>query len=429
MRRLSSITPLLFLALAAACGSGSPTSPNAAQNAAIAGAVSSLSVNVASVRVGLVGTARSATLDSTGHFTLDGVPPGMAQLSFSGGGTSTQVTIQDVQPSEQIVLGLSLTPTEATIESQRRSVAGGEELEGRVEALPPQTAPNTLVVAGRTVTTDVSTKIFDGNGTKSFTDLLIGLRVHVKGLPQSGGLLAVTIEIQNTNVDIPVELNGVISLFSPPQSAFQFTVNGRLVKGDALTEFFGGSVFADLANGVRVEVKGTEKNGFVYANRIHVNVDTTGDGNQDTSASIEGTLTSKANAIPNLTLLVGGTTVKTTSSTVVRRRGDVQDLAVLQIGMTLHVEGDRQPDTSIIARMLQIKDDDVGAIVEISGSLGGLQGTCPAVHFNVNGYSVVADAGTTFSSPCSTLKSGNKITVTGTKQADGSIKATAIVKN
>ena len=55
------------------------------------------------------------------------------------------------------------------------------------------------------------------------------------------------------------------------------------------------------------------------------------------------------------------------------------------------------------------------------------------VHFffedSFGGRHVLDYAGTTFSSPCSTLKSGNKITVTGTKQTDGSIKATAIVKN
>src|SRR6185295_8344926 len=95
------------------------------------------------------------------------------------------------------------------------------------------------------------------------------------------------------------------------------------------------------------------------------------DDNQDESASIEGPLTSKTGGLPNLILIVAGTTVRTTSATEVQRKGDRQELSVLALGMTLHVVGDRQGDGSLIARKIQIKDDAAGGLFEIQGSMGG----------------------------------------------------------
>ena len=118
----------------------------------------------------------------------------------------------------------------------------------------------------------------------------------------------------------------------------------------------------------------------------------------------------------------------TNASTEVKRKGDVQSLGVLALNMTVHVVGTRQADGSLVARMIQIKDDSVGGAFEISGSAGGVKGTCPALTFGVNGYDVVTDAATLFTPACSGLKSGNKVTVRGIVQPGGSIKATSVVK-
>jgi hypothetical protein len=224
-----------------------------------------------------------------------------------------------------------------------------------------------------------------------------------------------------------VNVNGRMSGLSGTILRFAFTVEGRTVRGDSTTEFFGNSVFADLANGREVEVKGVEAGGVVFAVRIHVNG--TDDDSQQESASIEGTLTARSGVEPLLTLVVDGTTVRTSASTVVRRRGDVQTLATLQTGMLVHVEGIRRSDRSIDARMVQIKDDEVGDVMEIAGSLGGLQGVCPVVSFGVNGYKVQTNAATTFELACASLKSGTKVDVTGIRQADGGILATRVRKN
>jgi len=333
------------------------------------------------------------------------------------------VTLASVAADDTVTLALSVSGSTVSVESDHRHNGAGDQLEGRVESLPPTTLAGVFVVGGQRVATDSSTKFFLGDATVSFASLVIGQRVHVSGLMSGSTLVASTVQIQNTNTTIPVQVNGIVANFSGSAGSFQFTVDGQLVKGDSSTAF-DSSAFSDLKNGARVEVTAQQRDGFVQATRIHVNVD----GGGDDSASIDGTLTSKAGGIPNLTLMVSGTTITTSASTEVRRRGDVQDLSALQLNMTVHVEGTRLPNGTIAARMIQIKDDATGGPFQIEGSMGGVHGTCPSLQFVVNGFSIVTDSSTTFTPACSTFKPGNKISVTGVRQGDGSVKATSVSK-
>jgi len=101
----------------------------------------------------------------------------------------------------------------------------------------------------------------------------------------------------------------------------------------------------------------------------------------------------------------------------------------LKTGQTLHVIGVRQSNGSIDARRIDIDDDAPGGEFEIEGSLGGLKGSCPSLSFGVNGFSVLTNSSTVFEGgACSTLKSGDKVTVKGLRQADGSVIATRVKK-
>ena len=107
----------------------------------------------------------------------------------------------------------------------------------------------------------------------------------------------------------------------------------------------------------------------------------------------------------------------------------MQTLDALKTGQTLHVVGVRQADGSIDARRIQIEDDATGGEFEIQGSVGGLKGSCPSVTFGVNGFSILTNSATVFQGgACPALKSGDKATVNGLKQADGSILATRVKK-
>jgi len=445
---LAVVTAFLLLAAACSRGSSSPTSPSgeSSSGAVITGSVRSgaslLAVTTGGALPGMsvtvVGTSISSGIDAAGRFALNGVPAGSAQLKFVGPGVDASLTLSGVQSSQNIELVVALTGTSAAVESEVRTGAD-EQIEGRVESLPPTTAASTFVVAGRTITTDGTTRFEQSGTAKSFSDLQIGIRVHVTGRALGTNVLASRVEIQNTNVDVPAIVNGVIDSLTGTTLAFQFKIAGRVIKGDSLTEFFGdGSTqdsFSNLHDGVRIEVKGQQRDGYVYAARIHVNdgnddSSDNGSNSQDSSASIHGTVTAMSGAIPNLVLTVGGVTVRTTGTTEVKRRGDVQSLDALRNGQSLHVVGNRQPDGSLIARQIEIDDDATGGEFEIEGALGGLQGTCPSITFNVNGFRVHTSGATTFQgATCTALKSGDKVQVKGTRNADGSVSATSVKRN
>lgn len=440
------LTALMLAAVTAACGgsTGSPTEPTpapsgsgSATGATISGTVrsgsssgltaSSMANGMTGLTVTVAGTSVTSGLDAAGRFNLANVPAGDVQLQFSGPATAT-LSVSQVQPRETIDLVVSVSSSSAVVESQFRAGAGEEQLEGRVESLPPTMPAGTMKVGGRTVMTDASTQFRQGSIVRTFGDFEIGYRVHVKGRTSSGGMLASLIEIQNVITTIPVNVNGVVSVKTGTSAAFEFTVDGRLVKGDGNSEFFGGSVYADLVNGARVEVKGQQRDGFVYAERIHVNRDDDGEDDepQDESASIHGRILSISGATPALVLNVGGTTIRTDVSTVVQRRGDVQTLDTLKQGMDVHVVGVRRSDGSLDARRIQINDDPTGGEFEIEGSIGGMSGACPAVAFKINGYSIRTTSSTTFEAACASLRNGMKAKVTGIVEGDGTVRATRV---
>jgi hypothetical protein len=392
-------------------------------------------VALTGVTVTVLGTGISSTVDAGGRFTLMNVPPGTVQLQLTGGGANATVTISSIQASQTVDVVLAVAGSIASLESEVRTGTGEAELEGRVESLPPTQPALTFKAAGRTVKTDASTRFVDGSQSRTFADLRVGMRVHAKGSMVGDQFTATLVELQNSNTSIPVEVNGVIDTLTGSAAAFSFKIGSRLVKGDANTTFFGdgdkSDTFTDLKEGSRVEVKGEQRDDFVYAVRIHINGTTdTNDDPQDDSASIHGVLKAMSGAVPNLVLTVDTTTVRTSSSTQVKRRGDFQTLNELKTGQSLHVIGVRQSNGSIDARLIEIDDDATGGEFEIEGALGGLNGTCPAIQFGVNGFSITTSASTTFEgTACSGLKSGTKVNVKGVKQADGSVAATRVKTN
>ena len=443
---------LAVMLLTAACGGGSPTSPtNGTTNTAPAGSSATITGTVqgatsallaassgatlSGVTVSIVGTSLSAVADAGGRFTLLNVPPGSVQLQLTGGGANATVSLSPVSAQQTVEVVLAVSGTTATVESEVRSGTAEAQLEGRVESLPPTQPALTFKAAGRTIRTDASTRFVDGSQTRAFADLRIGMRVHAKGTLSGDTFNATLVELQNSNTTLPVNVNGVIDSLGGTAAAFQFKIGSRLVKGDALTTFFGDGdkpdTFSNLKEGSRVEVKGEQRDDYVYAVRIHINGgDETDDDGPDTSASIHGTLKAIGGSKPALVLTVGTTTVRTSASTEVKRRGDVQTLDALKIGQSLHVVGDRQADGSLNARKIEIDDDATGGEFEIEGSAGGVKGTCPSLQFNVNGFSI-ATSGTTVFEPagaCTALKSGDKVTVKGTRNADGSVAATRVTR-
>ncbi len=315
------------------------------------------------MRVEVVGTPIVSTVSAAGQFELGNIPPGQVRLRFFGAGADASVTISAVVSGETVTITVTVVGTSAVINSESRSTQGQakQEIEGRVESLPPTQPAGTLVVAGRTITTDAQTVIRQGSLTKTFADLQIGQRVHVRALVSGTALLASIIEIQNTQTDLPVEINGVVSGLTGTELAFQFTVNGRLIKGDNLTIFYGNSTFADLKNGVRVEVKGQQQDAIVYAARIHVedeeddddegedDDDDEDDNGQPGSIKLEGALSGLTGTCPAVSFTLSGKLVSTNISTMYKG----MSCSTLANSLEIEVMGKIQSNGTVLATKIE----------------------------------------------------------------------------
>jgi hypothetical protein len=320
-------------------------------------------------------------------------------------------------------------------------------------AATPSAQGLTVSVAGTDISAPVNGNAFSLSGVPSGP---LSLRFRGNGMDSELGLApvdgtenidltvslngpTVALESERRSFGREVQLEGLVESLPPTTAPGSFMVAGQLVTTTPDTRFFfqgDPAEFADLALGVRVHVKGQTITGSLAAVTVmiqstHTKVDDEDDeAEQDESASIEGTLATIGGSGTTLDLLVGSTVVRTDASTRVRRRGDTQDLEVLETGMRLHVVGTRQPDSSILARMIQIKGDATGSPFEIEGSMGGVKGTCPSLTFSINGFAIATDAATLFTPACSSaaFKSGTKATVEGIVQSNGSVKATSVAK-
>jgi len=245
------------------CG-GTPTSPFAG-GATINGNVVGGSTGM---NVGVVGGGPSTTLGSNGTFSLTNVRAGDVSLEFKGAGVNSRVSLGPIERSEQVTVNISREGQNFVVDCIKRHGHDKVEIEGRIDGLPPLTPPGTFTIAGLNIQTNADTQIVKGDAPATFGDLAIGMRVHVRGTPNPLGVLAKIVKIQNTNVDLGVHLEGTISGFSGTILGFQFMLGGKLIKGDATTQFDDGLTFAALADGVKVEVKGQLKLGFIFATKI-----------------------------------------------------------------------------------------------------------------------------------------------------------------
>ncbi len=283
-RTVLAVALVLIGTMVVACSKSSnpasPTPPSAMPTAGSASITGVVLGGLSSVRsadttgdsttVTVVGTNITATISLTGQFTLNGVPVGDVQLKFHGKNGDALLQLLQLMQGETITITVTIQGTTATMETETRMSGSNQQVEGRIESI--DLTAKTFVVAGKKILTDGSTTLRHGSTPYAFEDLLVGWRVHVAGTPSADGVLASTIEVQNTNGDIQVTVNGTVQGVQGTASAFEFTVDGRLVKGDSATVFSGkNGSFANLKDGVRVEVKGQQRDGFVYARSIKIN--------------------------------------------------------------------------------------------------------------------------------------------------------------
>jgi uncharacterized protein DUF5666 len=485
MRRVLSSVLVVAALGAAACG-GKSTSPTAPSNAGPGAAPASPAPNGPATpsgatvmgrvlsasqgtTIGVAGTSSSAALDSSGGFRLS-VSPGDVQLQVTDRGATAMVGLPGVQPAQTVEVIVNVAGTSASLESEVRHGAGEAELKGVVEALPPTTAAQSFRAAGKTIVTTTSTVFVKGGVNRTFADLGLGNRVEVHGSMSGDTLTATRVEIEERGNAAPtptpgptpgplpgpnpgpnpptpgaqVEVKGTISGLTGSASSFTFTVNGTTVKGDSTTTFGGGdsvsdsshpaATFASLKNGIEVEVKGTRNSdSSVQATRIQIEDE---DENQP-EVELKGTVSGLTGTASSFQFTVNGTTVKGDSTTrfdggddgVADGGHSTATFADLKNGVAVEVKGTRNTDNSVHATEVQVDNENEDNEVEMQGTLGAMTGTCPAISSTVGGTKFTTSSSTRFDTSCSSLASGQKVEIKGTRNSDGSIAATRVKKD
>jgi len=378
---------MLGAALAAGCSgkggsSALPTSPTPAPSSPAAPAPTPTGATIAGVlqntapgaTVGIAGTTATTTIDAAGRFTLLNVPTGDIQLQIAAPAGSAVVGISGVQPSQAVEITISIAGTSATIESEVRNGTGEAELKGVVEAVPPATAAGTFRAAGKVVSTSGGTIFQRGSAAVSFAEVRVGLRVEVKGTLSGDTLSATHIEIEDragapspAPVPTPAPTPTPTPTPTPAPAPAPVEVEMTGVLGN----------LTGIATWFQFTVNGRTFKG-------------------DASVQILG------------------------SSNATRTFGD------LRIGQTVEVKG-IQKDGFVQLSRVRIEDANGGVEVEVEGSLGAIARAWPAIASSVSGTAFTTSAATLFDgTACTALKSGSKVQVKGSRQADGSLLAARV---
>ena len=277
---------LAALLLTTSCheSSSSPTSP--AGSATIMGTVVRGSgtfgattlgagIGLPGVTVHVVQTSRSVQTDSSGNFTLTGVPVGNVTLEFSRADINARAAVQISSGTNAITV--AVTGSTAVVVPGGHA---GEEIEGLVSAV--STGAGTLTVLDQrlgavVVETTGTTLLRHGQTMMTLSQIQVGMRVHVKALLQPNNTyLATEIILQDENVGGNRDVDGTVTSVNTIEMSFvvQSTGASVTVKTDSSTTFRkrGSSAsFSDVTIGVMVDVEGIlQADGSILARRVAI---------------------------------------------------------------------------------------------------------------------------------------------------------------
>ena len=276
-----------FSLLMVACGSDSrsPTSPSLGDLGTVAtirGQVRSLGNGDSSVftglTVGVVGSALSTMVESSGWFTLGNVEPGPVRLRFTGAGIDAQLDIGPVQSGQIIDVKVTVNGSDVVLDDRSDS-AEDTHLEGPVTSLGGACPSVTFRIGGTLVRASVGTMFDDGGCTA----LRNGDRVRVDGIQQpDGSVQATEIEVDELENGRPgddgpdsdggseVHPEGAVTSLGGACPSLTFRVDGIVVRTSAATMFDDGGCTA-LRNGDRVRVDGIQQpDGSVQATEVEI---------------------------------------------------------------------------------------------------------------------------------------------------------------
>jgi hypothetical protein len=216
------------LATAVACNSSkSPSMPDAAQPSASVGSTPTISSGatisglvsnggsatgmlmpmaaggMSGVTVAVTGTGLTATTDGTGRFSLTNVPAGQLTLQFTGAATGT-MSLDDVAEHDTIQVEVHVHNGE--VEDEQAQTGAQAQLEGKIVSV--NGGGHSFVIGQITVMVPSTATIRHGAQTLTFSSLIVGARVHVKGSLTGSTLTATRVEVQQSGGPGPGNGNG-----------------------------------------------------------------------------------------------------------------------------------------------------------------------------------------------------------------------------
>jgi len=144
-----------------------------------------------------------------------------------------------------------------------------------------------------------------------------------------------------------------------------------------------------------------------------------------TDVELKGAISSVRVGCPTPTFVVNGTTVTTTASTQFKDGS----CASIASGRQVKVKGTRQSNGTVLASRVEIKEKEKEAEkeVELKGTISSVSVGCPTPTFVVNGTIITTNPATQFKKGgCASLRTGIKVEVEGTRQANGSVLASKV---
>jgi hypothetical protein len=354
-RHFHSLALISALALTIACGgseSGSPAGPSPApggsSGATVSGtvlgpggsaAVRALGAGLGGVKVSIEGTDLSTTTNSSGSFSLQGVPPGLVRLLFQGAGASGSVDLNDVGQSQSISINVVVNGPSVEVESESRITGSEAQLEGKIAST--DYPARKLVVGTTVVNVPQGVEITNGYRLLELTDLIVGARVHVKGTKAGDAITASRILAQQTGLDT-VTINGVVSDLAGtcPDATFRF--GSTAIAVNRSTIFVQGSC-AQIQNLLPVEVKGLRRpDGSVLATQVKFNKKD--DDEDGVPVQFSGVISGLSGPCPARKFVAAGRDVQTTGSTTF-----LTPCVTLANGMTVAVKGKQTGSAKVIA--------------------------------------------------------------------------------
>jgi hypothetical protein len=230
---------------------------------ALSVAVPLASSSSSTVTVTIEGTNITSTVDGGGNFTLTNVPAGTVQLHFQGRGADAMLTIAGIQSDDNLQITVTLSGHDARLDSRNSSSNNrGVDVNGRIDSIV--VATRTLRVGSDTVVADNSTTIRHGNQTFAFADLRVGDHIQVKGTRDGSTVRASEIKVETGDGEDDHDNNnstaqGTVSGLGGTCPAVTFFIGSTKVTTSQSTQFEDVTCLT-LANGTKVDVKGTRTN-------------------------------------------------------------------------------------------------------------------------------------------------------------------------